>query len=228
MPFSQNALSISPFRLQVEMGQSILNISGEVVGGKVEIKGTAPVIHSDDLPISIPLHRPMSVSNLEVKGEIDGTFVQVTALRGSMFDGQFNAKGTWDGHTAFQSTGELRGMKVEQILKVLRPNPVRADGTGAMNWKIKGTVLPQKAPSLSGRAQMTIVNGQLIGVDLLQRIEQVLKLKNRLSDRRGVTKFSKFQGELEFLEEQFPLKSILLAGHEKEFLMHGSGHVNRD
>ncbi|MGB0910383.1 MAG: AsmA family protein [Nitrospirales bacterium] len=227
-PSSQKELTVSPFSVQMEMGSSILNVTGSAVGQMVEVQATAPVIHSEDLPFPLSLHGPVSVSNLEVKVQTDGALVDVTALTGKVFDGHFRARGAWDGGTTFHSLGELQNINVEQVQKVLKPAPVTLHGTGAMNWNINGTLVPGKFPPLSGRAQLTIGDGQLNGIDLLQRIEQILKLKNPLSTRRGVTTFSRFQGKVEFLKDGIPIKSVRLEGHEKEFLMQGAGKVNLD
>lgn len=225
---SRRALVVNPFRVQVEMGSSILKVTGEAVGQKIKIHGTSPVIHSKDLPVSLPLDHPVSIDDVEVKAQLNGALTHVTELTGKVFNGQLSAQGTWDGKDAFRSTGDLRGIKVEKIQEVLKPNSVRVDGTGAMHWNINGTWRPGKLPALFGHAQVAIINGQLYGLDLLQRIEQILKLKHPLSGRRGVTSFSKFQGEVEFLTDTIPVKSMRLAGHEREFVMQGAGLIKHD
>ncbi len=231
MPFSQRGLTVTPFRFHIVTGKSTLKVAGDAVEGKVEIHGTAPVINSEDMPFSLPLSKPVSVNNLELTAQIEGPRVQVAVLTGEVFDGQLKAKGSWDGTLdvpAFHMTGLLESLNVAAVQRALHPVAMTVTGIGTMNWHIKGTLPVGQPPVLSGRSQLSIVNGEVMGIDLLQRIEQILKLKTPLSPRRGMTGFSKFHGELEFFEDQFPINSVLLEGHNKEFLMKGAGLVKRD
>ena len=228
---SQKELTVSPFRFHVEMGKSIFMVSGQAVGRQVEIHGTSPAIHSSDLPVSLLLKNSVSVSDFDVKATINGLLVHVEALTGEVFGGHLTMNGMWDGRSAVpmvHSSGRFQEFRVEEVQKILEPAAVTLHGSGDINWNMKGTLPLHKLPLLTGRAELMVSNGQVKGFDLLQRIEEVLKLKGLLSTGQGVTSFSKFTGEVEFQEERFPIKAVLLEGHEKEFLMQGAGVVMRD
>ncbi len=228
---SPREITVRPLQFCVELGESRLNISGQAVGEKVELHGTASVIHSTDLPISLPLANPISVDDLNLRAKIDGSLVHIASLTGEIFDGHLEAEGQWNGGgnvPTFQSTGTIQQVNIEKVQKILKPADVALSGAGAMNWSIKGTLPQGELPLLNGQAQLMIRNGQLKGFDLLQRIEEVLKLKKVLSAGQGVTNFSTLAGAVEFQGEQYPIKSIVLEGHEQDFRLEGSGLVSRD
>jgi len=225
------AFRLHPLEFQLEMGESILRVSGEAVGTTLNIHGTAPVMHSQDIPVILPFHEPVSAHQLDVQAKFDWPLIQVETLTGQIFDGQLKANGLWDTRSeipAFQSTGTIRNVNIEKVQKALLPSAFTLRGTGAMNWDVKGTIPKTPFPFLFGQAQMLIMNGQLQGFDLLQHIEQVLKLKGLLSSGQGVTRFSTFKAEMLFQQEQYPIKSVLLKGIEDNFLMQGTGMVMRD
>ncbi len=228
---STTDIRVDPLQCQLKMGESILTVSGHAVGTKLEIHGTAPIVRSQDLPVSLPLHRPVSMRTLDVHAKIDGTLIHVERLTGKIFNGQLKTNGTWDMRSeipAFQSTGTIEHINIDDVQQVLKPTPVTLQGTGAMNWEVKGTIPVKQPPHLFGHAHLSIVNGQLQGFDLLEQIEHVLKLKGLLSTGQGVTRFSHFQGDVAFHNEQFPIKSVLLQGIEDNFQMQGAGVVMRD
>ena len=224
-------VSISPFRFHVKMGETTLRVTGRAVGSRVEIHGTAPVIHSEDLPISLPLQNPISLNKLDMKVRTDGVLVEMEVLTGEIFHGHFSGHGIWDGRSAvpaFRSTGSIQEFHVEEVQQILRPASVALNGTGILNWDLRGTLPSRALPLLFGKTDLSIVKGQLIGFDLFHQIEEILKLEGVLSGEQGFTKFSKLQAEVEFKGEHIPIKSLLLEGQENDFSMNGSGVVMRD
>ncbi|GJL49342.1 MAG: hypothetical protein NPIRA01_05690 [Nitrospirales bacterium] len=224
-------IRLHPLEFELEMGESILRVSGESVGTKLTLHGTAPVIHSQNIPVSLPFHRPVSVRMLNFQAKINGPLIHVEQLAGQIFDGQLQAAGHWDMRSevpAFHSTGTIHNVNIKKIQKILQPSAFALHGTGAMNWEVKGTVPNNHIPFLFGHAQFLVENGQFQGFDLLQQIEQALKLKGLLSKEQGVTRFSILKADVEFQQEQFPITSVLLQGVEENFLMQGSGLVMRD
>ncbi|GJL63848.1 MAG: hypothetical protein NPIRA04_25020 [Nitrospirales bacterium] len=224
-------IRLHPLEFKLEMGESILRVSGEAVGTKLTLHGTASVIDSQNIPVSLPFHRPVSVRMLNFQAKINGPLIQVEQLAGHIFDGQLQAEGHWDMRSevpAFHSTGTIHNVNMEEVQKTFQPSAITLHGTGAMNWKVKGTVPNNHIPFLFGQAQLLIKNGQLQGFDLLQQIEQVLKLEGFLNENQGVTHFSLLKADVEFQQEKFPIKSVLLQGVKETFLMQGSGVVMRD
>ncbi|GJL55237.1 MAG: hypothetical protein NPIRA02_23690 [Nitrospirales bacterium] len=227
----QTDLQCDPLQFQLEMGESILTVSGRALGRNLKIHATTPVLHSQDIPISLPLHRPVSMHTIDVHATVDETLIHIDALTGTLFDGHVTAHGTWNMRSevpAFQSTGTFEHIKIEEVQQILQPTPVTVQGTGEMNWDLKGTVPEKQPPHLFGRAHLAIANGQLQGFDLLKHIERVLKLKGLLSTGQGVTRFAHFHSDVDFRNEQFPIKSAQVQGRDDTFLMQGSGMIMRD
>ncbi|GJL66319.1 MAG: hypothetical protein NPIRA05_12900 [Nitrospirales bacterium] len=230
-PSTPQEIQLAPLEFQLEMGESVLRISGKAAGTKLTIHGTAPVLHSHNLPMAFPLHRSVSVHQLDVQAIIDGPLIKVETLTGQVFDGQLKADGLWDMRSdvpAFQSSGTFRNVNMEEFQRILQPSAFTLHGTGRMNWEVKGTVPNHHIPFLFGHAQLLIENGQLQGFDVLQQIEQALNVKGLVGREQGVTRYSTLKADVEFQQEQFPVKSVILQGIEEDFLMQGRGVVMRD
>ena len=224
-------IHIEPLDFHVQMGKSTIKVSGKTDGPTLGFQGTAPVVHSADSPFPLPFPHPFSLTNVKLQVEIDGPCVEVTRLTSEVFDGQLKAEGIWNRELSAQSfhiAGTIKSMDVSAVQKVIHPAGVSLTGTGEFNWNINGTLPLTTFPFITGRSHVSIVNGELVGIDILQRIEQALRLNIPLGQDRGVTSFSQFQGEVEFQEQAIPIKAMQLDGHHKEFFMHGSGEIKRD
>ena len=192
---------INPLNFQVKMGESIISFSGEAVGTKLDILGTAPVVHSKDLPWLLPLDNSITLNNLRVTAKVNGPHVQIVRLNSEMFDGNLEAEGQWNGTRAvptFHSTGRIQNVNTEDVRKVFNAASVTLVGEGSINWDLSGTLPVDGVALLKGHTQLQIVNGRLMGFDLLEKIEHVLKLKKALSEDRGFTTFSTLNGTVFF------------------------------
>lgn len=224
-------VQVDPFSFDIKLGNSTLSVNGRVDGDRLEIHATSPTINSLDLPLQLPLQTPVSVNQLDLKAKTAGRLVEVHALTAEIFEGRLDAQALWDNRPdipALRSTGSLKQFHVETIQSLLKPGSITLHGTGVLNWQLKGTVPSNGLPLLYGKADMSISDGQLKGVDLLHQIEKVLQAEGLLGGHRGVTKFSKLQAKLEFQGERIVIQKLQLNGEANDFVMEGEGVVMRD
>ena len=219
---------INPLNFQVTAGESIVSFSGQTVGTNLEIHGTAPTIYSKDLSPFLPLHNSVTLNNLRVTANITGPHVQIVRLTGEIFDGNLEAEGQWNGTHAvptFQSTGRIQNVNTEKAQKIINAADVTLVGEGSIDWDFSGTLPLDGIPLLQGHTQLKIVNGRLMGFDLLEKIEHVLRLKNALGKDRGITTFSTMNGTVIFQNDRYKIKTVSLKGTNNEYFMQGSGLV---
>ena len=59
-------LELQQYHFTVGIGRAALAVKGALVGGKLDATITAPSIHSNDLPIALPLTKPVEIKDLRV------------------------------------------------------------------------------------------------------------------------------------------------------------------
>ena len=70
-----------------------------------------------------------------------------------------------------------------------------------MKWKVSGVVQDSTKPEVDGPAHLTIRNGEIIGFDLVEVVENSLKLSGVLGKSTGTTQFSRIDAKTEFQKE---------------------------
>ena len=225
-------MKINPFQFNLEMGNASLDITGSATKSYIEVHGTSPVIQSTDLPVTLRLKHPVAVKQFDVKAQIRDNLVEIASLKGTVFNGNLTMEGMWErtkaAHGAFQSNGTFQEFDVEELQKVLKPNNIQLTGKGVVDWNMKGSLRVDAPPRLVGWTNITVMNGELVGIDLLERIEHALKLEGLLSKNRGSTSFNKLEGKVDLQGDRFPIQQFVLEGQNQDFILHGSGMLKLD
>ena len=195
---------IDPMSLNLQLGQgSVIKLSGKGTPSRFYLSGNAPQVLSQDLPLTLPVQRPFSVTQLEFEAEAVNNKIHLKTFSGQAFDGNLKGQAMWDGTTSeptFSASGRYQSFGVQPLLNVLQAtSDISVAGTGNVEWNISGLVSPSKGLQLRGPVQLSIKEGELIGVNVLGQIDQALGMPGLLSDAAQTTLFSLFDahGNLE-------------------------------
>jgi len=147
---------------------------------------------------------PITDAQLKAKGQ--GGLVTLETLRGGLYNGSFEAKGTLDVRPAVPQIGvntKINRVPVEHFIKSESPEqtpPVK--GLLTLNSDLTATGNSQKAlvDTLNGNASFTINDGVLVNANLEQQLCQAIATLNRKSlsgEPRGKdTPFEELRGSL--------------------------------
>ncbi|GJL59545.1 MAG: hypothetical protein NPIRA03_24020 [Nitrospirales bacterium] len=229
-PKSFTGVRIDPLTVDLQMGGTTIHLSGQGTPGRLILSGEAPVLASEDLPWALSVHRPFSLEQVRIETVIQGTKVDLVLLKAQAFRGNLEAHGRWDGTPtvpllSFQGT--FTNFAVESITQALRSSSPRLTGTGEVHWSVAGAAHSPSGPSkMTGPIRLIIRDGQLVGFDVMQGIEDALQLPDLLEKSTGATKFSLIDTNIELEDRGLVIRQLTVEA--PDFSMTGAGSLAFD
>ncbi len=222
---------IDPVTLDLVLGKSsTIQLSGKGTPSRFHLTGTAPKLASQDLPVTLPVQQPFSINQLKFEAEAIGKKIRIPAFSGQAFEGKVAGKAEWDATTStptFSASGQYQNFGVQSIAKVLQAeSTVSVSGTGNLEWKIAGSLPPSGALQLAGPVHVSVKEGELLGINILRKIDEALNMPGLLSDSAQSTIFSLFDAQGTFEPTGLLFKQILL--DSKAFSVRSQGLVSFD
>jgi hypothetical protein len=111
-------------------------------------------------------------------------------------------------------------------MQAVRSSSLSLTGTGELYWSLAGSLLPSGHPNMNGPVRLRIQNGQLVGFDLVQAIEDALQLSCLLGESTGATKFSLIDTKADLEEMGLAIRQLTLEA--PDFSLQGVGNVGFD
>ena len=223
---SSGELIIDSLRLNLHLGQSTIQVSGNGTPSRFSLSGTGPSLSSEDFPVVLPVHQPVSLEQLKIEAEVQDDKWYLHSLKAKAFDGALFAQGVLDSlrpPLTFSTQGSFKDFSTESVMKVLRPSSLSIAGVGELKWKVSGVVLPSTRPEFDGPAHLTIRDGEIIGFDLVEVVENSLKLSGILGKSTGTTQFSRIEAMTEFNKDRVAIRDF--TGMASSFSVRGKGKV---
>ena len=169
----KESTDIDAIDLQLALGKTDFTITGKTVGRNTSLNISAPVINTANLPVALPLQKPVDVKNLQIAAEVQGQDVLLQTCSFQLFDGQVTAQGRIT--SSFETppfTGKMtiQGMQLGPALNSLAATQMSISGTTGADLAVQGRGLsmPDLTKSLEGTGHMVVTEGRIEGVDLLQ------------------------------------------------------------
>ena len=101
----QETLDLAAFIFNVGIGRSLLEIKGNAIGGNVRLAVSSPAVNSADVPLTLPLTKPVELKNLHLTAEVNDSKVHLgsvdfliplgknmVTVKGNAVDGQTRLK----------------------------------------------------------------------------------------------------------------------------------------
>jgi AsmA protein len=76
----QETLDVTAFVFDIALGKSVFEIKGSTIGGETHFALSSPSIVSTNLPMTLPLTKPVELKNLHLTGEVKDSQVNVGSL----------------------------------------------------------------------------------------------------------------------------------------------------
>ena len=218
---------IETMDLAIALGKTIFAVKGSAVGGDANLTITSQVINSADLPLTLPLKKPVEVKDLHVAAEVKGRQARVHNLSFQIFNGQVKAQGglTLDSPVApFDGKVTVQGLQLEPALEAVGTGKVSVSGTAATELALhgRGFSKPELTQALEGTGHMAIKDGKLKGVNLMQEALTLLKEIGITQDNVKATAFSTIEGDIAIKHGVINLQRLLIDSHDFQAIALGT------
>ncbi|MGP0591156.1 AsmA family protein [Nitrospira sp. T9] len=229
-PKSFTGVRIDPLTVDLQTGGATIHLSGQGTPGRLILSGEAPALASEDLPWALSVHRPFSLEQIRFETVIQETRVDLVFLKAQAFRGNLEAHGRWDGTPtvpllSFQGT--FTNFAVESITQALRSSSPRLTGVGELHWTVARAAHSPSGPlKMTGPIRLMIRDGQLVGFDVMQGIEDALQLPDLLEESTGATKFSLIDTNVELEGKGLMIRQLTVEA--PDFSMTGVGSLAFD
>jgi len=220
---------IDPLTMDLQLGGSTIHLAGKGTPSRLHLAGESPAVHSEDFLLTPFVQRPFSLEPIRFETVIQGAKVDLVSLNAKAFKGSLEVHGKWDGTLSapmLSLQGNFKHFAVEPMLQAVRSSSLSLTGTGDLNWSIAGSWPSSRHPNMKGQIRLMIQNGQLIGFDLVQAIEDVLQLPGLLGETTGATKFSLIDTQADLEETGLAIRQLILDA--PDFSLIGAGHIGYD
>ncbi len=222
---------VTDLGLAVTLGSSVLNVKGTVLSGHAKVSATSPVLNSADVPATLPLKKPVEVKDFHVAAELEDQEARVTTLSFQVFNGQANANATLSLASPappFSSKITIQGLQLGPALEALGTDQVNVSGAASADLALhgRGFSMPDITRALEGVGHISVKDGKLEGVNLLQEATALLKAVGVATDSAKVTAFSTIETDVAIKNGIISIQRLLMESHD--FQVTGAGTVGFD
>jgi len=227
----KESTDIDAINFKLALGKTDLTITGKTVGQNASLNISAPIINTANLPVALPLQKPVEVKNLQIAAEIQGQDVLLQQLSFQLFDGQATAEGkVTSGSETPPFTGKttIQGMQLGPALNALASIPMSMSGTTGANLSVQGRgfSMTDLTKSLEGTGHVAVKDGKIEGVNLLQEAISVLKVAGISLDNATATAFSAIETDLAIAHGIIYVQRLFMDSHD--FQAAGGGTIGFD
>jgi AsmA protein len=227
----KESTDIDAINFQLALGKTDFTITGKTVGRNASLNISAPVLNTANLPVALPLQKPVDVQNLQIAAEVQGQDVLLQNFSIQLFDGQVTAQGrVTSGYETPPFTGKMtiQGMQLGPALNALATTQVSFSGTagGDLDVQGRGFSMPDLTKSLEGTGHVTVKDGKIEGMDLLQEAISILKVVGISLENAKATVFSTMETDLAIKQGIIHVQRLLMDSHD--FQATGGGTIGFD
>jgi AsmA protein len=217
--------------VQLALGNTSFKITGSTSGHDAKINVNSPVINTANLPIALPLKKPVEVHNLQIGAEVKGQEAHLHNLSLQLFDGQVKAQGkVISGSDAPPFSGKLtmEGLQLGPALDAVAAPQLSVSGTARADLSLQGSgfSVADLTKALEGTGHVTVKEGKVEGANLLQEAILILKVAGIQLDNPKVTAFSTIETDLAVKHGVIYVQHLLMDSHD--FQATGGGTVGFD
>jgi len=225
------SVNIGALDLLIPLGKDTITVGGSVIGGKVKLKLTAPVITTTELPLGLSPTRPIEVMNLVALVELQEPHARLQNLSLNLFGGQMKAEGEVRMGAAlapFAAKIVTERLQLGPLLEALGTGRVSVRGTGSAELEVhgKGLALPEFTAQLEGAGRLFIKDGKLEGINLLKEATALLNAIGITQDFGDETVFSVIESDLIIRHGVVIIKHLI--GNSPDFDVTGTGTIGFD
>ena len=222
---------IDAITLQLGLGKTAFTITGKTAGQNARMNISSPLINTANLPMALPLNKPVAVTDLKIALEVRGQETTLNNLSFQLFNGQATGQGTLiAGSDAppFTSTVTIQGLELGPALDAVAATQVSISGTAGADLALhgRGFSMPDLTKALEGTSHVAVKDGKIEGVNLLQEAISILKVAGISLDNAKATAFSTIETDLAIKQGIIHVQRLLMDSHD--FQATGGGTIGFD
>lgn len=217
--------------MQLALGKTSFTITGRTSGHDAKVNVGSPVINTANLPIALPLKKPVEIHNLQIGAEVKGQEAHLHNLSLQLFDGQVKAQGKLlSGSDAPPFSGKLtmEGLQLGPALDAVAAPQLSVSGTARADLSLQGRgfSMADLTKALEGTGHVSVKEGKIEGANLLQEAISILKVAGISLDNPKVTAFSTIETDLTVKQGVIYVQRLLMDSHD--FQATGGGTIGFD
>lgn len=222
---------IDTINLQLGLGKTDFTIMGMTVGQNATVNISSPVVNTANLPMTLPLTKPVDIENLQIAAEVKGQEAKLNTLSFQLFDGQVKGQGkliAGSDAPPFNSTVTIQGLQLGPALNAVAATQVSISGTAGADLALQGRgfSMPDLTKALEGTSHVAVKDGKIEGVNLLQEAVSILKVAGISLDNAKATTFSTIETDLSIKQGIINVQRLLMDSHD--FQATGGGTIGFD
>jgi len=203
----------------IALGKTNLAVKGSAVGGDAKLTLTSQAINTADLPVTLPLKKPVEVKDLQAMAEVKGQQARLNNLSFQVFSGRVKAQGGLTLGTPaapFDGKVVIQGLQLGPVLEAVGTDKVSVSGTAATELALhgRGFSMPELTQALEGTGHMTVKDGKLEGINLMEEALTLLKVAGITQDHGKATAFSTIEGDVAIKQGVINLQRLLMDSHD--------------
>lgn len=227
----KDTMDIEVINFQLGVGKTDFTITGKAAGHDASVNISSAVINTGNLPITLPLKKPIDITNLQIAVDIKGQEARLNALSLQLFDGQVKGKGkliAGSDTPPFNGTLAVQDVQLGSAIHAVAEAPVSISGTAGADFALKGRGLsmPDLTKALEGTGHLEVKDGKIEGVNLLQEAIAILKIAGIAIGDPNATVFSTIETDLAVNEGVVHVQRLLMDSHD--FQATGGGTIGFD
>jgi AsmA protein len=223
--------TVKALRAAIVMGNSTIGLTGTLKGGRLSVAATSKSVNTTDLPVAVPLKKPIEIKDLDLKAELTQQQAQVSRLAFQLFGGQVNGRaGLALGSAAppFDAQLAVKGVQLGPVIDAFATDKALVSGTASTDVTLRGVgfSVPELTRALTGTGHLVVKDGKLDGVNLTQEVLNAFKVVGLSAGDVKATAFSTIEGDVAIQQGVVQLQRFLADSHD--FQATASGTIGFD
>ncbi|OGW51118.1 MAG: hypothetical protein A2V62_02085 [Nitrospirae bacterium RBG_19FT_COMBO_58_9] len=222
---------IDTINLRLGLGKTDFIITGKTAGQNATVNINSPLISTANLPMALPLNKPVAITDLKMAAEVKGQEAKLNNLSFALFNGQVKGEGkliAGSDAPPFNGTVAIQGLQLGPALEAVASTPVSISGTAGADLALQGRgfSMPDLTKALEGTSHVAVKDGKIEGVNLLQEAVSILKVAGISLDNAKATAFSTLETDLAIKQGIINVQRLLMDSHD--FQATGGGTIGFD
>ena len=227
----KDTMDVEAINFQLSVGKTDFTITGKAVDHNATVNVSSPVINTANLPIALPLKKPVEIKNLQIAAEVKGQEAKLNTLSFGLFDGEVKGSGklvAGSDAPPFSGGVTIQGLQLGPALSSVADTPVSVSGTAGADLSVQGRgfSMPDLTKALQGTGHVAVKDGKIQGVNILQEVVSALKVAGISIDDPKATVFSTIETDLAIKQGMIKLQNLLMDSHD--FQATGGGTIGFD
>ena len=223
----KETLDIETIDLLIMLGKIALTVKGSDIDGDLKLSITSPTINTADLPVALPLKKPVEAKDLKVSAEVKGPQTKLPNLSFNLFGGQVTAQGgltTGTPAPPFQGKVAVQGVQLGPVLEAVGTDKISVTGTAAVDLDLRGAgfSMPELTNALEGPGHAVVKDGKIEGVNLLREAAALLNAVGIKQDLANATVFSTMEMNIAIKRGIIRVERLLMDSHDFQTSANGT------